>query len=182
MFDLKKCPIFANRYGKVQEWLNWPAWKASKRQKRFRGSNPLLSAKYKRSKGMSKDIFLFFITSPQTLFERGGDGKQRKLIYQHLASFTFCKEPVGETGDGRKRSRHSLRSSQSHIENNHLSALFYRLCMNTNVRIRAKILLETLLYGCCNLVCFVKRHIAIHTDMHLYSVIASNTASAQMVW
>ena len=30
--------------GKVQEWLNWPAWKASKRQKRFRGSNPLLSA------------------------------------------------------------------------------------------------------------------------------------------
>ena len=30
--------------GEVQEWLNWPAWKASKRQKRFRGSNPLLSA------------------------------------------------------------------------------------------------------------------------------------------
>ena len=28
----------------MQEWLNWPAWKASKRQKRFRGSNPLLSA------------------------------------------------------------------------------------------------------------------------------------------
>ena len=37
--------IFANpKKGKVQEWLNWPAWKASKRQKRFRGSNPLLSA------------------------------------------------------------------------------------------------------------------------------------------
>ncbi len=29
----------------MQEWLNWPAWKASKRQKRFRGSNPLLSAR-----------------------------------------------------------------------------------------------------------------------------------------
>ena len=99
-----------------------------------------------------------------------------------FVSFNLCKEPVGEAEDGRKRSRHSLRSSQSHIENNHLSALFYRLCMNTNVRIRAKILLETLLYGCCNFVCFVKRHIAIHTDMHLYSVIASNTASAQMVW
>ena len=99
-----------------------------------------------------------------------------------FVSFNLCKEPVGEAGDGRKRSRHSLRSSQSHIGNNHLSALFYRLWMNTNVRIRAKILLETLLYGCCNLVCFVKRHIAIHTDMHLYSVIASNTASAQMVW
>ncbi len=28
----------------MQEWLNWPAWKASKPQKGFRGSNPLLSA------------------------------------------------------------------------------------------------------------------------------------------
>ena len=36
------CP---HKIGEVQEWLNWPAWKASKRQKRFRGSNPLLSAK-----------------------------------------------------------------------------------------------------------------------------------------
>ena len=31
--------------GKVQEWLNWPAWKASKPLKGFRGSNPLLSAR-----------------------------------------------------------------------------------------------------------------------------------------
>ena len=31
----------------MQEWLNWPAWKASKPQKGFRGSNPLLSAKTK---------------------------------------------------------------------------------------------------------------------------------------
>lgn len=30
--------------GEVQEWLNWPAWKASKPLKGFRGSNPLLSA------------------------------------------------------------------------------------------------------------------------------------------
>ncbi len=34
--------------GKMQEWLNWPAWKASKPQKGFRGSNPRLSAQ-KRS-------------------------------------------------------------------------------------------------------------------------------------
>ena len=32
------------RKGEVQEWLNWPAWKASKPLKGFRGSNPLLSA------------------------------------------------------------------------------------------------------------------------------------------
>ena len=37
-------PTFAPRHGEVQEWLNWLAWKVSKRQKRFRGSNPLLSA------------------------------------------------------------------------------------------------------------------------------------------
>lgn len=28
--------------GEVQEWLNWPAWKASKPLKGFRGSNPPL--------------------------------------------------------------------------------------------------------------------------------------------
>lgn len=37
-------PTFAPRHGEVQERLNWLAWKVSKRQKRFRGSNPLLSA------------------------------------------------------------------------------------------------------------------------------------------
>ena len=62
---------------------------------------------------MSKDIFLFFITSPQTLFEIRGDGKQRVLIYQPLASFIFCKEPAGEAGERRQRSRLCLRSSQS---------------------------------------------------------------------
>ena len=34
-----------NRIGKMQEWLNWHAWKACKRLKRFGGSNPPLSAK-----------------------------------------------------------------------------------------------------------------------------------------
>ena len=33
----------------MQEWLNWPAWKASKPPKGFRGSNPLLSAKKYRT-------------------------------------------------------------------------------------------------------------------------------------
>ena len=46
--------IFALYFGKMQEWLNWPAWKASKPQKGFRGSNPLLSAK-RRSRGMAND-------------------------------------------------------------------------------------------------------------------------------
>ena len=62
---------------------------------------------------MSKDIFLFFISPPQTLFVRRGDGKQRELIYQHPASFIFCKEPAGEARERRQRSRLCLRSSQS---------------------------------------------------------------------
>ncbi len=41
--------IFAPTKGKMQEWLNWPAWKASKPQKGFGGSNPPLSAAKKRS-------------------------------------------------------------------------------------------------------------------------------------
>ena len=46
LLNSEKSSIFvAPNRGEVQEWLNWPAWKASKRQKRFRGSNPLLSAK-----------------------------------------------------------------------------------------------------------------------------------------
>ena len=40
----KKHYLCPPKSGEMQEWLNWPAWKASKRQKRFRGSNPLLSA------------------------------------------------------------------------------------------------------------------------------------------
>lgn len=36
---------FGGVFGEMQEWLNWPAWKASKPLKGFRGSNPLLSAR-----------------------------------------------------------------------------------------------------------------------------------------
>ena len=46
-FDLQNQEImrtFGGVFGEMQEWLNWPAWKASKHQKCFRGSNPLLSA------------------------------------------------------------------------------------------------------------------------------------------
>ncbi len=46
MLVLRKYSItFASRNkGKVLEWLKRHAWKACKRQKRFTGSNPVLSA------------------------------------------------------------------------------------------------------------------------------------------
>ena len=37
--------MFSKSQGKMLEWLKRHAWKACKRQKRFRGSNPRLSAK-----------------------------------------------------------------------------------------------------------------------------------------
>ncbi len=52
LLNWENSSIFATlkAHGEVQEWLNWPAWKASKRQKRFRGSNPLLSAEMMQSR------------------------------------------------------------------------------------------------------------------------------------
>ena len=58
--------------GEVQEWLNWPAWKASKPLKGFRGSNPLLSATNAENQQIAKQtpsftpknvksVFLFYL-------------------------------------------------------------------------------------------------------------------------
>ena len=41
----------------MQEWLNWPAWKASKPQKGFGGSNPPLSAQ--KATSFSRRFFSF---------------------------------------------------------------------------------------------------------------------------
>jgi hypothetical protein len=42
---LKYFVICAALFGEMQEWFNWPAWKASVPQKGTGGSNPPLSAK-----------------------------------------------------------------------------------------------------------------------------------------
>lgn len=49
----------------MQEWLNWPAWKASKPQKGFRGSNPLLSAAETRMRTGQQPVRIFH---PDTLW------------------------------------------------------------------------------------------------------------------
>gem|GEM_PF-5767378 len=48
-----------NRIGKMQEWLNWHAWKACKRLKRFGGSNPPLSAENQEFRSKILISFLF---------------------------------------------------------------------------------------------------------------------------
>lgn len=50
----------------MQEWLNWPAWKASKRQKRFRGSNPLLSATASQTDSRTNVLLLFVLSKSLT--------------------------------------------------------------------------------------------------------------------
>ncbi len=55
--------------GKVQEWLNWPAWKASKPLKGFRGSNPLLSASRQGESPRTevRGLFYLFGTRPESV-------------------------------------------------------------------------------------------------------------------
>ena len=54
------CTIFALAKGKMQEWLNWPAWKASKPQKGFGGSNPPLSAKQTKQRDVEQSTSFCF--------------------------------------------------------------------------------------------------------------------------
>lgn len=62
---------FGGVFGEMQEWLNWPAWKASKHQKCFRGSNPLLSAKWHEQKqNPANYIFAGFYTLRPTIVKR----------------------------------------------------------------------------------------------------------------
>ena len=62
LLNLTKNTIFAHAKGKMQEWLNWPAWKASKPQKGFGGSNPPLSAQSSRDTAL-----LFLLIQPASL-------------------------------------------------------------------------------------------------------------------
>ena len=47
----------------MQEWFNWPAWKASVLQKGTGGSNPPFSAKTNYSRSLLRD-FYFQLTEP----------------------------------------------------------------------------------------------------------------------
>ena len=62
LYNLLKNTIFALAKGKMQEWLNWPAWKASKPQKGFGGSNPPLSAKQNKQEDTERDLLAYFLT------------------------------------------------------------------------------------------------------------------------
>ena len=58
----KKHYLCRRKKGEMQEWLNWPAWKASKPQKGFGGSNPPLSAQSSRDTAL-----LFLLIRPADL-------------------------------------------------------------------------------------------------------------------
>ena len=86
-FDLQNQEImrtFGGVFGEMQEWLNWPAWKASKHQKCFRGSNPLLSAERSTSTDTTKPRwrihrgFVISVSHPPDS-ELGTDGYKKSL-------------------------------------------------------------------------------------------------------
>ena len=82
----KKHYLCRRKKGEMQEWLNWPAWKASKPQKGFGGSNPPLSAKRNEARRCRKiRHLLFFDTTHANSFVWRSSEKWIKLIYQLLA-------------------------------------------------------------------------------------------------
>ena len=71
------CTAFQPRknQGEVLEWLKRHAWKVCKRQKRFAGSNPALSAVYSMSDQVSETLFVaLFFFIPTTGKSRGYGG------------------------------------------------------------------------------------------------------------
>ena len=77
--DTKIISIFVPASGKVQEWLNWHAWKACKPLKGFGGSNPPLSAEIEMNESWNKCLTLFFFEG----FERR-DGGVRNAFSRNI--------------------------------------------------------------------------------------------------
>ena len=80
LLNLTKNTIFAHAKGKMQEWLNWPAWKASKPQKGFGGSNPPLSAKANEAKDVEKFRHLLFFNTTTHKFIYGAEWWEIKEV------------------------------------------------------------------------------------------------------
>ena len=71
----------------MQEWLNWPAWKASKRQKRFRGSNPLLSAKETDRRTVAFHATVFCFERKSGIYSQTfAQNKKQRFGYRMFAS------------------------------------------------------------------------------------------------
>ena len=87
--------------GKMQEWLNWPAWKASKPQKGFGGSNPPLSAKRNGARRCRTIGIFCFIPAPLKLVCTGRRGETKMVDLSTSCEVKFCKEPHGECGERR---------------------------------------------------------------------------------
>ena len=85
----------------MQEWLNWPAWKASKPQKGFGGSNPPLSAKRNGARRCRAIGIFCFIPAPLKLVCTGWRGETKMVDLSTSCEVKFCKEPHGECGERR---------------------------------------------------------------------------------
>ena len=103
---------FGAPFGKMQEWLNWPAWKASKPLKGFRGSNPLLSAKRKMQKKRAVtrlQPFLFF-QDESNLFEIVLKTKSQPPNGGFLLHSPSCRDAAGRQGKDERSEVNSQRT------------------------------------------------------------------------
>lgn len=93
--------------GEVQEWLNWPAWKASKPLKGFRGSNPLLSAACENrvASDLAARFLLRFRVSRRGFSGRGAPSlsrARRRAVPRRLRSASTRRSACARAG-GRTR-------------------------------------------------------------------------------
>ena len=98
---------FGGVFGEMQEWLNWPAWKASKPLKGFRGSNPLLSAACENrvASDLAARFLLRFRVSRRGFSGRGAPSlsrARRRAVPRRLRSASTRRSACGHAG-GRTR-------------------------------------------------------------------------------
>ena len=98
---------FGAPFGKMQEWLNWPAWKASKPLKGFRGSNPLLSAACENrvASDLAARFLLRFRVSRRGFSGRGAPSlsrARRRAVPRRLRSASTRRSACARAG-GRTR-------------------------------------------------------------------------------
>lgn len=119
----KKHYLCPPKSGEMQEWLNWPAWKASKPPKGFRGSNPLLSAKRFRADRcrFMQRFFLFDFRKPESAESIEIMLRRRKRAEFQFRSFSFLPSRLST----KPRIRNRLR---------------FRMCNNPN-RLTARAIL-----------------------------------------
>ena len=146
----------------MQEWLNWPAWKASKRQKRFRGSNPLLSANTANRQTVAFYATVFVLSGGREFIHRPPFKIKTEIANRGLPVCFICRDAAGRHGITARMCRNPIKEYK-----------VFKVIKDTKV-VRDKkhkvvkhiILFHLILFnfGCIFRICLLLLHQ--HTDKH----------------